>query len=118
MSDLWQQALELQGQMTKVTFDTWLTNTTVELHNSTLTIADPSAYAKNGLEDRFRSFIERTVNRIAGQPLDIAFVVRNSITKERTEKHYIVDVRRLRGMGATHTLEPDRNRRRRGIIPC
>ena len=91
MSNLWQQALELQGQMTKIIFDTRLTSATAELHDSTLTTTGPSAY---------------TVNRIAGQPLDIAFVVRNSITKERAEKHHTERVRQLRRMGTTHAPDP------------
>ena len=75
---LWERALsELRTQMTKATFDTWLSYTQpIELNDHILTIATHTIYAQEWLENRLRPHIERTVNAIAGEPVKIRFTVK------------------------------------------
>jgi hypothetical protein len=73
---LWAQCLgELQLQMTKATFDTWLRGSrVVKAGDGYLTIAVRHAYAVDWLQDRLFSVIQRTVARHAGSEVEITFV--------------------------------------------
>jgi chromosomal replication initiator protein len=77
---LWQAALgELQLQMTKATFDTWVKPTfalSFDLESSTLVVGVRNAYAKQWLENRLYGMIERTVNHVLGNPAVIRFVLK------------------------------------------
>lgn len=78
MSDrnLWAEVLEeLELQMTKATFETWFVDTSAELDDDTLTVTVPTGYAKDWLENRLLATIERTVNRVAGRSIGVAFTV-------------------------------------------
>jgi hypothetical protein len=74
---LWQQALsELQLQMTKATFDTWLANTcAIAFEDSTLTIGVASSFAKDWLENRLLTTVKRTLVGILGRSIEVKFVV-------------------------------------------
>jgi len=74
----WQAALgELQLQMTKATFDTWVRNThVVSWEDGTFLIGVHNAYAKDWLENRLLTTIKRTLIGIIGQTVDIKFIVR------------------------------------------
>jgi len=73
---LWQQTLvELRGQMTSAAFDTWLNDTTAVLCDRTLTVTVRNTFSKDWLEHRLLATIKRTVARVTGHPLDIAFQV-------------------------------------------
>lgn len=77
-TQLWDKALdELQGQMTRPMFDTWLAGTCAseDRSNGRLVIACKSAYAVEWLDNRLRATIERTVAYLHGGPIDIAFTV-------------------------------------------
>ena len=73
----WGAALsELQLQMTKATFDTWLANTrAIAFEDSTLTIRVASAFAKDWLENRLLTTVKRTLVGIVGQPIEVEFAV-------------------------------------------
>jgi chromosomal replication initiator protein len=75
----WQIALDqLQLQMTRATFDTWVKGTHIvssEDNNNTWVIGTKSAYAKDWLENRLINTISRTVANVWGHPIDIHFVV-------------------------------------------
>jgi len=74
----WQAALgELQLQLTKATFDTWVRNThVISCEDGTFVIGAHSAYAKDWLENRLLTTIKRTLIGIVGQTVDIRFIVR------------------------------------------
>jgi chromosomal replication initiator protein len=76
--DIWQTALgELQLQMTRQTFDTWLKPTQgLYMDGSTLVVGVPNTYAKDWLEKRLLATVRQTIQQIAGSPLGCAFVVR------------------------------------------
>lgn len=73
-NDLWQRILpELKLQMTQATFNTWLANSTAARSNGTLTVTVATPLAKDWLENRLHSIIQRTATRVAGHPLRIVF---------------------------------------------
>ena len=74
---IWQAALgELQLQMTKPTFDTWLKNTrAISYEDGALIVGVHNAYAKDWLENRLLPIIKRTLARIAGRTVEARFVL-------------------------------------------
>jgi chromosomal replication initiator protein len=80
----WQAALgELQLQLTKATFDTWVKNThVVSCEDGTYLIGVHNAYAKDWLENRLLTTIKRTLTGIVGRTVEVKFVVRQRTTRE------------------------------------
>ena len=73
----WKATLgELELQMTKATFNTWLKDTSLLRHKDNLyVIGVRNAYAKDWLENRLRDTILRTLSTIASGPAEVQFVV-------------------------------------------
>ncbi len=74
---VWQAALgELQLQLTKSTFDTWLRDANFISHeDGSFIIGVENAYAKDWLENRLLSTIKRTLTGITGRAAEVRFVV-------------------------------------------
>ena len=74
---IWQAALrELQLQMTKATFDTWVKNTRAISHEEgVFVIGVPNALARDWLENRLLTTVERTLVGIIGHPVEVKFAV-------------------------------------------
>jgi hypothetical protein len=74
---IWQAALrELQLQMTKATFDTWVKNTRAISHEEGIfVIGVPDALARDWLENRLLTTVERTLVGIIGYPVEVKFAV-------------------------------------------
>jgi hypothetical protein len=74
---IWQASLrELQLQMTKATFDTWLKNTRAISHEGEIFIVGvPNALARDWLENRLLTTVERTLVGIVGHPVEVEFAV-------------------------------------------
>jgi hypothetical protein len=74
---IWQAALrELQLQMTKATFDTWVKDTRAISHEGDIfVIGVPSALARDWLENRLLTTVERTLVGIIGHPVQVEFAV-------------------------------------------
>lgn len=74
---LWQTAQgELQIQMTRATYDTWLRNTeAVSIEDGVLTVAVRNPFVKDWLENRLIGTVQRTVASILGQEVEVRFVV-------------------------------------------
>jgi len=77
---VWQAALgELQLQMTKATFDTWVKPTfalAFDAESNVLVVGVRNAYAKQWLENRLYGMIERTLNHVLGRAAEIRFVLK------------------------------------------
>lgn len=75
---IWQAVLsELQLQMTKATFDTWVKNTSVlNYTGDVLVIGTQDASSKEWLENRLLPTVERTLVGIVGRPVEVNFVVK------------------------------------------
>jgi chromosomal replication initiator protein len=74
---VWQTALgQLQLQMTRATFDTWVKDTRIVSQNDeNLVVSTKNAFAKDWLENRLFNTISRTVANILGHSVNIQFVV-------------------------------------------
>jgi chromosomal replication initiator protein len=77
---VWQAALgELQLQMTKATFDTWVRNTfVISYEDGTFLIGVRNGYAKDWMENRLLTIIKRTVAGIVGHAVELKFIVCSS----------------------------------------
>lgn len=77
---LWQATLgQLQLQLAKPTYDTWIKNTqSISYEEGVLVIGVHSAYAKDWLENRLYAAIQRTVSQIAGRAVTVRFIVRRN----------------------------------------
>ncbi len=75
--NVWQAALgELQLQMTKATFDTWVRNTRlVSCQDDVFVIGAQNEFARDWLENRLLTTVERTLVGIVGHPVEVRFVV-------------------------------------------
>ncbi len=77
---IWDAALgDIQLQMTRATFDTWMKGTElVSQQDGKYVISTPSPYAVEWLENRLRRMIKQTLERHTGKPVSLKFVVRSS----------------------------------------
>jgi chromosomal replication initiator protein len=84
---LWQAVLgELQLQMTRATFDTWLRGSrAIDFEDNALTVHVDHAYAVDWLQNRLLPIILRTLRRHAGPDVDVLFTARGPEPKE----HYV-----------------------------
>ncbi len=75
---IWQAAQgELQLQMTRATYDTWLKETfAVSYEDGLLIVGTESPYAKEWLENRFLGTIKRTLAGILGHTAEVRFIVK------------------------------------------
>ncbi len=95
-AEAWEATLgELQLQMDRATFDTWLKDARFLAREDDLFfISVPSAYAKDWLEGRLNETIRRTLRNVVGQELELRFVVWNDgSVGQRPEGQPLLDVR-------------------------
>ena len=90
--DAWQATLsQLQLQMNKATFDTWLRGTEVldyqaaEGAPAAFTVKVANAYAKDWLENRLLETITQTLSGIFGQPTQVTFTVRRAAESSESD---------------------------------
>jgi hypothetical protein len=76
-AELWQAILgELQGQMTRDTFNTWVKPTQfAAFDNGTLTVRVENDFVKEWLSTRLRDKIEGTATSVIGKPTTIEFII-------------------------------------------
>jgi len=76
---IWETALgELQLQMTKATFDTWVKHTSVLAYeDGTFIIGVQNGYAKDWLENRLVGSIKRTLTSILNRSVEVKFAVQS-----------------------------------------
>ena len=98
---LWQSALsELELQMTKATFSTWLRPARLLAWESAqsdgsgngstrVVLGVPNGYVKDWLENRLLTPIQRTLCGIAGQPVEITFYAVNSTAVDGTQEQVL-----------------------------
>jgi chromosomal replication initiator protein len=80
--EIWYATLgELQLQMTKATFDTWVRPThALDYREGAMTVGVHSPYAKEWLENRLQTTIERTVTGIVGRCVEVRYVVKDKLS--------------------------------------
>ena len=75
---VWRAALgELQVSLSPANYETWLKDTTlVDVDGDRFRVAAPNGFAKDWLENRYRSLIAQTLARVVGYSVNVEFVVR------------------------------------------
>ena len=83
--EIWQAALgELQLEMTRATFETWVKPTSLmSYEDGRFAVAVPNAYAQEWLQNRLLSTVKRVLTGITGRSVEVKFVVWNK--EEKTE---------------------------------
>lgn len=89
----WKATLgELELQMTKATFNTWLKDTCLLRHKDNLyVIGVRNAYAKDWLENRLRDTILRTLSAIVSGPAEVQFVVWTPDSPQELEEDEFIE---------------------------
>jgi chromosomal replication initiator protein len=84
---VWRAALgELQVSLSPANYETWLKDTAlVGVVGDRFRIAVPNGFAKDWLENRYRSLIAQTLARIVGYSVNIDFEVRELDPSERAD---------------------------------
>lgn len=82
--EVWRAVLgELQLQLPRPTFETWLKQTEgISCDGHSLIVEVPTPFAVAWLERRMYQSIQKTVEKITQQPLDIQFQVKNRLNSE------------------------------------
>ncbi len=78
-NEIWHATLgELQLQMPKATFDTWVRPTNaISYRDGEMTVGVHSPYAKEWLENRLHTTIARTITGIVGRTVQVHYVVKD-----------------------------------------
>ncbi|MEE8471739.1 MAG: chromosomal replication initiator protein DnaA [Dehalococcoidia bacterium] len=78
--DIWETTLgELQTQVNRANYDTWLKASTGQSYSAGLFVVGvASPFAREWLEKRLRSLVRKTLMGITGQDLDVEFVLRSA----------------------------------------
>jgi chromosomal replication initiator protein len=84
---VWRAALgELQVSLSPANYETWLKDTTLaDVEGDLFRVAAPNGFAKDWLENRYRSLIAQTLARIVGYSVNVQFVVNEHETDEPVE---------------------------------
>ncbi len=74
VSKLWRDTLtELEMQMTRATYNSWLAGTTADLNGDELVVHVRNHYAVDWLSGRLHDLITRTVTGVAGRPIIVRY---------------------------------------------
>ena len=78
---IWRAVLgELQLQMPRATFETWVKNTSVvSYEDGAFVIGVPNTYAVEWLENRLMGTIKRSASNVMRRSVDLRFIVKPSI---------------------------------------
>jgi len=81
---VWEAALgELQLQVTKANYETWLKDTSgADFQGDVFTISAPTTFATEWLEKRLQPLIKKTLSSILGHPLEVRFLVNGASIAE------------------------------------
>ena len=84
---VWRAALgELQVSLSPANYETWLKDTAlVGVEGDRFRVAVPNGFAKDWLENRYRSLIAQTLARVVGYSVNVEFEVRERAPAERAE---------------------------------
>jgi chromosomal replication initiator protein len=87
-NDIWHATLgELQLQMTRATFDTWVRPThAITFQDGAMVVGVHSPYAKEWLENRLNTTIQRTVTGIVGKSVEMRYVVKENKPSQRDDE--------------------------------
>ena len=106
--DVWKAVLgELQLQLPRPTFETWLKQTEgVSCDGQSLVVEVPTPFAVAWLERRMYQSIQKTVEKITDQPLDVQFQVKRGAIQQSVESPP-VDLRPVSSAAAVSPVAAD-----------
>ncbi len=86
--EIWEAALgELQLQVNKPNYDTWLKDTTgISYQDDLFVVGAPNAFIAEWLRNRLHSLIKRTLTSITGKNVDVNFAIQ---TADQTDTHLV-----------------------------
>ena len=86
---IWQAALgQLQLQLPKADFDTWLKGTAVvSYEDGTFIVGTPTPFAREWLDNRLKTTICRTLTSIVGFTVEVRFVAQGTISAPAEEQY-------------------------------
>ena len=91
-NDIWHATLgELQLQMTKATFDTWVRPThaiNFDAESGAMSVGVHSPYAKEWLENRLQATIQRTLTGIIGRSVQVEYIVKDKHAPRAQENNF------------------------------
>ena len=84
---VWRAALgELQVSLSPANYETWLKDTAlVDVDGDRFRVAAPNGFAKDWLENRYRSLIAQTLARVVGYSVNVEFEVREIEPEDEVE---------------------------------
>jgi hypothetical protein len=87
---IWQAALrELELQMPKATFDTWVKNTRAISHKGGIFVTGvPDDLTRDWLENRLLATVERTLVGVIGHPVQVEFAVLEESTPAKAQRQH------------------------------
>ena len=105
---VWRAALgELQVSLSPANYETWLKDTAlVDVEGDLFRVAAPNGFAKDWLENRYRSLIAQTLARVVGYSVNVEFEVREFDPDEVVEAETPQEF--TRPAGPTVRVEPGR----------
>jgi chromosomal replication initiator protein len=103
----WKAVLgDLQLQMPRATFDTWVKNTfVVSYEDGVFVVGAPNTYAVEWLENRLMGAIKRSATNIMKRTVDLRFIVKPSIIMDSEP-----------AMPLNHSLQPEEEDERRASL--
>jgi chromosomal replication initiator protein len=115
---IWQAILsQLRPQMPKATFDTWFKDTRlISQNDGTLVIGTNSAFAKDWLENRLCSTINRTATHVLGRAINVEFIMdhQNGVATEEAPPALLQELAPTSNNGRTTTQNGNGNGQYRG----
>ncbi|HEX5632008.1 MAG TPA: DnaA N-terminal domain-containing protein, partial [Gemmatimonadales bacterium] len=104
---VWRAALgELQVSLSPANYETWLKDTAlVAADGDRFRVAVPNGFAKDWLENRYRSLIAQTLARVVGYSVHVDFEVRELEPSERAGEELAAEEPRA---GSRVRVEPGR----------
>lgn len=112
-NDIWHATLgELQLQMTKATFDTWVRPThaiNFDAERGSMSVGVHSPYAKEWLENRLQATIQRTLTGIIGRAVQVEYIVKDKNAPRAQDNNFPSDKNQLSLFNGTSPVENSRD---------
>ncbi len=90
----WTEVKEkIRPQISKPSYETWFTNTTVYLEDDILTIYCPNEFARDWLESHYKELVFNTLREMFNTTFEIQFELKSNTNKtSNNEKSTIEDI--------------------------
>jgi len=79
LDDIWKKTLaEIEQQLSKPSFETWILSAEpVSLQQNVLILRAANVFNRNWLQNNYANLIVESLNKVAGQPMNVRFVLPN-----------------------------------------